>query len=96
MSLFESVVLVALFVALTPGVLLRIPAAGSKLTVAVVHGLVFALVLQLTYMYFLDDILDMMDVSEGFRRRRRRRREMVEMNKEAEKIEVTSGINSRY
>jgi type III secretory pathway component EscU len=94
MSLFESVVLVALFVALTPGVLLRIPAAGSKLTVAVVHGLVFAFVLQLTYMYFLDDILDMMDVSEGFRRRRRNKR--VEMKKEAEKIEVTSGINSRY
>jgi hypothetical protein len=39
---------VALFVALTPGVLLRLPPGGSKLTVALVHGVVFALVLQLT------------------------------------------------
>lgn len=39
---------VALFVALTPGVLLRLPPGGSKLTVALVHGVVFALALQLT------------------------------------------------
>ena len=68
MSLLVTAYIVALFVALTPGVLLRIPSGGSKLTVAVVHGLVFALVLHLTYMYFLDDILDMMDVSEGFKK----------------------------
>lgn len=37
-----------LFVALTPGVLLRLPPGGSKLTVAAVHGVVFALVLYLT------------------------------------------------
>jgi hypothetical protein len=36
--------LALLFVALTPGVLLRLPARGSKLIVAAVHGLVFALV----------------------------------------------------
>ena len=35
---------VVLFVALTPGVLLRLPPGGSKLTVAAVHGVVFALV----------------------------------------------------
>jgi hypothetical protein len=39
---------VVLFVALTPGVLLRLPPGGSKLVVALTHGVVFALVLYLT------------------------------------------------
>jgi len=38
-----------LFVVLTPGVLLTIPPKGSKLVVAVVHGLVFALVYHFTH-----------------------------------------------
>lgn len=41
--------LIILFVALVPGVLLRLPPGGSKLTVAAVHGLVFALVWHLTH-----------------------------------------------
>ena len=40
---------VVLFVALTPGVLLRLPPGGSKLTVALVHGVVFALVYHFTH-----------------------------------------------
>lgn len=48
MNLVLFLVLVALFVVLTPGILLRLPKNGSKLTVAVVHGLVFALVWSLT------------------------------------------------
>lgn len=40
---------VLLFVALTPGVLLRLPPRGSKLTVAAVHGVVFALVYHFTH-----------------------------------------------
>jgi len=36
-----------LFVVLTPGVLLTIPPKGSNLVVAVVHGLVFALLYHL-------------------------------------------------
>jgi len=45
MSLF----VVLLFVLLTPGVLLTLPSTKSSLlTVAVVHGVVFALVLHLT------------------------------------------------
>jgi len=40
---------VVLFVILTPGILLRLPPGGSKLTVAVVHGIVFALVMQFAY-----------------------------------------------
>jgi hypothetical protein len=38
------VYLALLFVALTPGVLLRIPSGGSKLVVAATHGVVLALV----------------------------------------------------
>jgi len=45
---FEALYLVLLFVALTPGVLLTLPKGGSKLKVAVVHAVVFAVVLALT------------------------------------------------
>ena len=48
MYLLFSLYIAALFVTLTPGVLLRIPKGGSKLTVAVVHGLVFAVLYCLT------------------------------------------------
>jgi len=44
MSLFVA----ALFVVLTPGVLVTLPSKGSKLTVAVVHGLLFAVIYHLT------------------------------------------------
>jgi hypothetical protein len=47
MSLYVAV----LFVVLTPGVLLTLPKGGSKLTVAVVHGLVFALVFHFTHKF---------------------------------------------
>jgi hypothetical protein len=49
MYLYTSLYVVLLFVLLTPGVLLRLPPNGGKLTVAVVHGLVFAVVLHFTY-----------------------------------------------
>ena len=45
MSLFIAF----LFVILTPGILLRIPAHGSKLTTAVVHGLIFAIIFHFTH-----------------------------------------------
>ena len=45
MSLYVAL----LFVLLTPGVLLRLPPKGSLLTVAIVHGLVFALVYHCTH-----------------------------------------------
>lgn len=48
MNLFASLYVVLLFVLLTPGVLLTLPKGGSKLTVAVVHGLVFAVVWHFT------------------------------------------------
>ena len=45
MTLFTTL----LFVLLTPGMLLRIPPGGSKLTVALVHGLIFALLYHFTH-----------------------------------------------
>jgi len=40
-----------LFFVLTPGVLLRLPPNGGKLTVAAVHAVVFAVVLHFTYKF---------------------------------------------
>jgi hypothetical protein len=65
MYLLLSLYIVALFVALTPGVLLRLPAGGSKLTVAVVHGLVFAVIYCLTQGLVSDALY-----GEGFKIRR--------------------------
>ena len=48
MNLFMTVFVALLFVALTPGVLVSLPPGGSKLTVALFHGVVFALVYHLT------------------------------------------------
>jgi hypothetical protein len=49
MNLAMSLYVALLFVALTPGVLLTLPPGGAKITVAVVHGLVFAVVYHLTH-----------------------------------------------
>ena len=49
MNVYMSLYMVLLFVVLSPGILLRLPPKGSKLVVAVVHGLVFALVYYLTH-----------------------------------------------
>ena len=38
-----------LFIVLTPGVLLRLPMNGSKMVVAVTHGVVFAVVWHFTH-----------------------------------------------
>jgi hypothetical protein len=45
---FKILYLFILFVALTPGVLLTLPTGGAKITVAVVHALVFGVVWTLT------------------------------------------------
>jgi len=42
-----------LFVLLCPGILLRLPSNGSKLTVAIVHGVVFAILFYLTHKWVL-------------------------------------------
>ena len=41
-----------LFVLLTPGILLTLPPKGSKLTVAVVHGVVLAFLFCMAHKYF--------------------------------------------
>jgi len=49
MNLGMLLYLAVLFVALTPGVLLRIPPKSSLLVAAAVHAVVFALVYHFTY-----------------------------------------------
>lgn len=64
MNLVLFIVLAALFVVLTPGILLRLPANGSKLKVAIVHGLVFALIWSLTRGFFVR-ATSMFDINIG-------------------------------
>lgn len=64
MNLVLFLVLAALFVVLTPSVLLRLPKNGSKMTVAVVHGLVFALIWSLSHR-FLTRATSMFNIDIG-------------------------------
>lgn len=47
------IVLVALFYILTPGMFVKIPADGSAETVALVHGIVFAILYIVLIQYLL-------------------------------------------
>ena len=47
MNFVLFIILVLLFVVLTPGVLISLPPKSGKLVVAITHGLVFAIVLLL-------------------------------------------------
>ena len=49
MHAFMFVFVALLFFVLSPGVLLSLPPKGSKITVAIVHALVFALVFTFTH-----------------------------------------------
>ncbi len=49
MSLVSVLYLVALFFVLTPGVLVSLPPGGKKMTVALAHAVLFAVVYQLTH-----------------------------------------------
>lgn len=68
MNLLSFVYVVILFVLLTPGVLVKLPPKGSLLTVAIVHGLVFALIYHLThrtvYRLSVDGFQDDMPMNE--------------------------------
>ena len=48
-SVIGLLYLIALFVALTPGILLTLPPKGSKLVVAITHGIIFVLLFCMTY-----------------------------------------------
>jgi len=52
MNIVFSVFVFVLFFVLTPGVLLRLPSKGSKTTVALVHGLIFAIILAVSGHFF--------------------------------------------
>ena len=65
-KLYMALYVAVLFVALTPGVLLSIPPKGSKIVVALTHGIVFAVVLSLTYNQ-VSAIVG--NVSEGFEKK---------------------------
>ena len=56
MSVVHFLVTVILFVLLTPAVLVRLPPKGSKWTVALVHGVVFATVIHVVYLYVLPNL----------------------------------------
>jgi hypothetical protein len=47
--LLMSLYVFFMFFVLTPGILLKLPPTGSKITVALVHAAVFALVFHLTH-----------------------------------------------
>ena len=49
MNIMMTLYVAILFVLLTPGVLITLPKNASRLTSAVVHGLVFAVVYHFTY-----------------------------------------------
>lgn len=49
MSFLMSLYIAVLFFVLVPGVLVTLPPGGKKLTAALVHAVVFALVYQLTH-----------------------------------------------
>jgi hypothetical protein len=52
MNFYLEIFTVVLFVLLTPGILLRLPPKGGNFTVALVHGLVFAIVFYFIKKYF--------------------------------------------
>lgn len=49
MNLFVFLYIVFLFVLLSPSILFRIPPNGSKMMVALAHGVIFAIILCLTH-----------------------------------------------
>ena len=59
-SILHSLLAVVLFVLLSPGILVRLPPKGSKWTVAIVHGIIFAIVMYFVYLYVLPNL-------EGFK-----------------------------
>ena len=49
MHLFVTIYVALLFFVLAPGILLSLPPGGSKMTVAAVHAVVFALIFHFTH-----------------------------------------------
>ena len=51
MHWLSTLYVAVLFLILTPGIVLRLPPSGDKITVAVVHALVFAAVWHFTHKF---------------------------------------------
>ena len=66
MNAYFAAYMAILFFLLSPGVLLRLPARGSRLVVAVTHGLVFVAALYLTKNVVLRLLYGMGCMYEGF------------------------------
>lgn len=60
MYILHILITVGLFVLLTPGILVTLPNTKktSKYTVALVHGLIFAIVMHIFYMYVLPNFIE--------------------------------------
>lgn len=65
MSILNIVVMVILFVALSPGIFLYIPSGSSKKVAALVHGLVFALI-----WYILMEFTSLDGFTEGHKKKK--------------------------
>ena len=49
MHSYIGIYITALFIALTPGIIMTLPKGGSKIKVAITHGLLFAALMYFTY-----------------------------------------------
>ena len=56
MSVLYILITVGLFVLLTPGILVTLPKKASKYTVASVHGVIFAVLMHVIYIYILPNL----------------------------------------
>ena len=67
MSVLYILITVGLFVLLTPGILVTLPKTkkASKYTVALVHGVIFAVVIHVIYMYVLPNLEELEGFQEG-------------------------------
>jgi hypothetical protein len=65
MYILHFLITVVLFVLLTPGILVRLPPKGSKWTVAIVHGIVFTVVMYIFCWYVLPNLLNLEGFQEG-------------------------------
>jgi amino acid transporter len=73
--LFIIIIIIIIFVGLTPGIFLRLPSNGSKLTVAIVHGIIFALLMQVLYYYTLPyNLSNLEGFTKGKKGKKRKRR----------------------
>ena len=54
-----------LFIILTPGILVRLPRKGSKFTVAIIHGILFASIIYIIHWYLVSNFTNLESFKEG-------------------------------